>query len=35
MNFVADMFRTEYKSDFGFVKSGSLSLNDAIPAGNF
>ena len=34
-NFVADMFRTEYGSDFGFVYNGSLGLNEVIPVGNF
>ena len=34
-NFVADMFRTEYGSDFGFVNMGGIRLNDVMPVGNF
>lgn len=34
-NFLADMFRTEYKADFGFVNAGGIRLNDVMPVGYF
>jgi len=32
-NFVADLIRTEYYADFGFINAGSFRKNGVIPAG--
>ena len=34
-NFIADLMRTEYDSDFSFVSCGSIRSNDVVPIGNF
>ena len=34
-SFLADMFRTEHNSDFGFINMGGIRLNDVMPVGYF
>ena len=34
-SFIADMFRTEYNADFGFINMGGIRLNDVMPVGYF
>ena len=32
---MADLIRTEYLTDFGFVNSGAMKLDDVVPVGTF
>ena len=32
---MADLIRTEYLTDFGFVNMGAIRLDDVIPVGPF
>ena len=34
-NLLADLFRTESNTDFGFINMGGIRLNKVMPAGNF
>ena len=34
-NYMADLIRTEYLTDFGFVNTGGIRLDDVIPVGSF